>query len=456
MPIAFSIKVAFSVLFIILYTFVLGDGNLSEDAGVFMRESKMLRDVASESPSAYMKFMTGIGEDIALVKKHLPETSHWDLGVQTIVNDNKNILRVHSLIQFISFNSPMIHAIILSLIALLGIKQLFHAGRILTNIKENYIFWGILLLPSLLFWTSSILKEPFMILGLGLLFRGLFDPSLNRKSLWYGIIGVIVLLLFKPYVLLAIIPTLFFFFIAQFLPKRKIIGSIGILSLLFITILLVFKGPREKSLQIISRKQLDFINVAKGGIHVYADTVFYYFSPEQIPELEIRNDSVSIKRDINAQILKLGQIDDPIDVRLKADNNAWPIYFMNDRSNGYIELNKINNSGAQLIKNIPEALINALFRPTPIDPGGKLNYVAFLETLLIFGFLVWSILKRATLSESNRVILVGLIIFAASISLIIGWVTPVVGAIARYRIPVYVALLFIAGLLFNPKSRTNE
>ena len=456
MPLAFTAKIIFGGLFLYLYTYILGDGSLSEDAGVFMRESKMLRDVFSQSPEAYFKLMTSIGENQNLIQQYLPETTHWDVGIQSIVNDNKNILRAHSLIQFFSFNYAPIHMLISCFIALLGIRHLVEALKSMTQIELKYVFWGIFLLPSLLFWTSGILKEPFMLFGLGLLLRGVFSELSLPKKWLFVLSGVLLLLGFKLYVLFAILPALLFLAIAKWLPKYNIAGALAILAFTFGMLLLIFPGKREVAIQTISRKQFDFINVAKGGIHVYADTLFYYFEPEQVGLLRIENDSVSLKNDIDAKILKLGQIDRPRDVHFVADGSKWPIYFENDRSNGFIELTLIDNSYGQLIKNIPEALSNALFRPLPNDPGSKLKYVAFLETLLVFGFLGFAIYRRRTINEIERRRIVALVIFAVFLALFIGWTTPVVGAIARYRIPVYLAIIIIGGILMEVKIENSK
>lgn len=450
---AFSVKVLVSLFFIYLYTYILGNGTLGEDAGVFMRESRMLHDVFWESPSAYFKFLTGIGENQGLIENYLPETTHWDIGTQSLVNDNKNLLRVHSLIHFFSFNSPYVHAFILSLISLLGLKQIYLTFQDRVAFSKKLFFWTLILLPGLLFWGSSLLKEPFMILGFGLLLRGLFGNQNLRNSWLFGIVGALLLLGFKSYVLFAFVPAFVFLLATKFLPKHKILGGLGSMLLFFGVLFFAFPSQREKTIKRISRKQFDFINVAQGGAHVYADSIFYYFTPAQMSELQFEGDSVMLKHDMDAQILKLGQIDRPIPVHLKADGSHWFVYFKNDRSNGFIPLTKIENSYWQLFKNIPEALINTFFRPFPNDPGSSLKYLAFLETLLIFGMLGFAIFKRKKLEDKDKIAIVILIIFALSLSLFIGWITPVVGAIARYRIPVYLSIFLISAMIIRTKTR---
>jgi hypothetical protein len=453
--IAFALKVGMALCFLFVYTQVLGHGTLSEDAGVFMRESQMLHQVFWESPLTYFKFLTGIGETQPLIETYLPETTHWDVGAQSLINDNKNILRAHSLIHFISFNSEVIHAMICCIIGLIGVKQLYITVQPMIKLRKEIVFWALLLLPSLFFWTSSILKEPFMLLGFGLFLRGVLADIPLRKKWLLGIAGGLLLLGFKPYVFFMLIPMLLFFGIVRLLPRFKIVGALLILLGFFAISYSLFPGPRDKAIHTISRKQFDFVQVGRGGLHVYADSLFYYFKTDQISALNQDHDTVWLKHDIDAKILKLGEISDPIPIRLKADGARWIKYFENTQSDGFIAVTAINNSFTQLLKNIPEALYHSLIRPLPGDPGGALNWVAFLETLLLFSALIWAIVQRKKLTQIERVRIVGLLLFAVLLSLIIGWTTPVLGAIARYRIPVYVALLIVAGILYDPSKKVK-
>ena len=122
MSIAFLFKVAAGFCFLYIYTEHYGEGALSEDANQFMNESKILNNVFYDSPSNYFKFLFGINDTNELVQQYLQNTDHWDMGAQAIINDNRNILRVHSLIHFFSFNYVSIHILIMCFISLFGIK----------------------------------------------------------------------------------------------------------------------------------------------------------------------------------------------------------------------------------------------------------------------------------------------------------------------------------------------
>jgi hypothetical protein len=115
---------------------------------------------------------------------------------------------------------------------------------------------------------------------------------------------------------------------------------------------------------------------------------------------------------------------------------------------------KRQDSYQQLIANIPEALFNASIRPLPNDPGSKLKYISMLEVWVLFAFLMYAIVNRRKIISGEKNIIVGLIIFALFLFVLIGWTTPVLGAITRYRFPAQLALVLVGLILIQPKSIT--
>jgi hypothetical protein len=240
LSIAFALKTLIGLYFLFIYTKFYGDGTLSADAGAFMEESRILNNVFSESPIDYLKFLTGIGDNTDLQHQYLLETHHWDAGAQALINDNKNILRVHSLFHFVSYGHPVIHILFMCLISIVGTRHLIIGIASKTDLNKNLILWILILIPSVLFWTSGLLKEPLMFLGIGILARGLLaNMSRLNRSFWV-FLGVIVLLAFKPYVIFAFIPAFIFIGFYKLLPKFKIVGSLLLLVFITSTAVLIF------------------------------------------------------------------------------------------------------------------------------------------------------------------------------------------------------------------------
>ena len=146
----------------------------------------------------------------------------------------------------------------------------------------------------------------------------------------------------------------------------------------------------------------------------------------------------------------------PVPVTLHPNDEKWPIYFYNKQSYGFIALTPINNSPIQLLKNVPEALTNALFRPFLNDPGSWLKYPAVLETVFLFLFFIYTLLRKKKLSQDEIAITIGIGLFVLILLLTIGWVTPVLGAIVRYRIPAYIGILIISLVIVDSKKKKDH
>ena len=441
-----------------------------------MFESKILNDVYFKSPIDYLRFIFGF-DDLNLANQYLSETHHWGAGEQAIINDNRNILRVHSILHFFSFGMPSIHMIIICFLSTIGLIQLVKGIQQLTALNPAYIFLLFLILPSLLFWGSGLLKEPFMILGIGYFTRGLlYKGSIRSKSVLL-IIGAFLLLAFKPYILLCFLPAISFYQLYKFLPKFKIAGPLVILTGVIVIFSSLFSTKRDFVIQLLSRKQYDFNNIGKGGVFLQNENNFFYILPDQFDQLMISETVESELRDLTPElmaqvnegkfialkdtldvtIINHGGFKEPKNVKLYPDGTRRTIAYINYKSEGLIDVTLINNSGLQLAINSFEAIVNSLFRPFPFDPGGKLIYQSMMEIWGTYFLLIFAFLKRRTLVQSEKALIISIILFIVSLSLLIGWVTPVLGAIVRYRFPALMAILVISLIIYKvPKSLTNK
>ena len=157
--------------------------------GVFFNESKKLNDLFFHSPLNYLKSLVGIqNETISSFTNTMP---HWSSGKQAILNENRNLIRVHSIIHFFSFNQPIIHVFVSSFVSVFSTIYIFRAIESYTKVKSVVILLIVSLAPSFLFWSSGILKEPFALLGFSLLLYSLFNIDFSIKKITLLIIGII-------------------------------------------------------------------------------------------------------------------------------------------------------------------------------------------------------------------------------------------------------------------------
>ncbi len=453
---AFLIKIIGGITFFVVYYYFYGNVELNYDASRFISDSSILHQVFHKSPTDYLKLLFGIGDLEQLTSQYLQNTTHWDTGDSKIINDNRFVIRIHSLIHFISNGQIFIHLMIIAVISTITLKQFYKTIINYSLLSSKIIFIPLLFFPSLLFWSSGILKEPFLFLGLSFFMRALLDKKLKNSRVFYFLISTFILINVKPYVFLIGLLSLIPYYIYLNLKRYNTLGTILILALLITIGTTLSPSSTKKITQIISKKQFDFINVGRGGLHALIKNDFYYFKPSQIKDLKIEEDSVWITEPIDAIIIqKESGIETRKKIHLTPDGTKWFIYFYNTPARSLINVTPINNSSLQLIKNAPESIINSLLRPTPIDPGSKMKYFAFIETILLYTLLFLSILKRRKLSKKEKSILFSISFFILLLSLLIGWTTPILGAIVRYRIPAYLGILFISLILYSPKSSSE-
>jgi hypothetical protein len=447
LPIGLGIKMAFSFLFVSVYSAYYGDGILTSDINVFMWESGLLSDVASHSIKDYFSFLFGF-EDYSLIQQYLSKTDHWTSGDLALINDAQNVMRVNSLLYFVSRGNVFFHLLFFAAVLLLCTRELYLGLRPWVVLNDRLLWYGLLLFPSVAFWSGSILKEPLMMSGLFLFVSALMRTLKWQQRAWRLLLGSLLMLMFKPYVffllLIAVVPYLILKLIFPVRAWQAILITIG-LGLIGAWLL---PNERDKAVHFLWRKQYDFDNVSRGGLHILADSTFYYVETEQYQNFTFIDDKfVILNKPIHAKRMRLGMEYPFEDVLLADTGKVWINYYSTNKCGSYIPTTFINDSPVQLIKNIPEALINSAIRPWPTDPGGKLKWFNILETFGLFTWMIYGLLKyRKQRNRNQNDLIILTVYFAILLFLLIGWTTPVLGAIARYRIPAYLGL-FVIGMI---------
>lgn len=452
LPIAFLVKILVGILFNVMHEYTYGFGDLSHDGGTFIAEAAHLNAIFFQSPLDYFKLLTGIGETPELVHHFMPKTVYWSAGDLTLINDSKNVIRIHSLIYFLSNGEMYVHVALMCFISLLAVKNLFLSFKPYIALSSPQFFWLFLLVPSTIFWTSSVLKEPMLFFGISLYVRGMLYETSLKKRVISSFFGLILMIAFKPYVLVFVLLATLFYLFYRFVFRHKLVYTILFCAGLFTLFTYLYAKQRQTVVNYLTRKQFDFVNVGKGGLHVIAKDYFYYFQPYQYENLRIEDDSVTLIQPSAAYIMRFGSTKRPIKVLLKPKGEKWKIHYYAQGCLSFIETTPIHNSTWQLLKNIPEAMVNSTLRPFYSDAGSNLKWFSIVEIWGIALFLLLALLYRRTLANNEKAIVYALVLFAVLLLLLIGWTTPVLGAIARYRFPAQLALILAGFILIDIKK----
>jgi hypothetical protein len=430
----FIIKLGAASFFLYVYSYHYGGGELTADAGRFLEEAKVLNRVFEQSPKIYFQLLFNIDTSQEMINTYLEATSHWNATERIIPNDSRNVIRVNSILLFLSNGNIFFHFIIFSFISFFAGLDLFQFVKKHSSLKSFWIIFALTLTPSIAFWGGSIIKEPLLLAGMMILVRGLFDQLPPIKRMLRITIGLGFMMLFKPYILMIFAPFILLFFLLKAFHKYSRI----LIAAVYFTVLFTMghlSGVNEKALYMISKQQEDFINLRDGGLYLIADQEHYiYIYYTNRNKFEITDGYATLKEPTGAYYMKANENYNRSQIQLNEVGKSWEIGVSLEKVGSGVSATPINGSWSQLIKNIPNALINTIIRPFPWDNGSWLKHLAFLENMFLLFALIMTAKKLKT-TKVNINLLLTFSLFAISIFLVAGWTTPVLGAVVRYKVP---------------------
>ena len=392
---AFALKLFVGYLLYWIYTEYYNQRHLA-DIFKFYDDSKIISDVFLSKPLDFLQIIFDVNlNQNYFDSNYFINMNHWDSSYNSVLmNESRIIIKINAILNVIGFNNYSFNLISFLLFGYLGIILIIKS--IITQIKINnqrLLFWSIILFPSIIIWTSGILKEPITLLALGFILYGISSISFQKKLVMKPIIifsiGAILLYMIKFYVFACFIPAL----ITYLIIKRKSTNPIktvlytSILILLAILTLSTFTD-QYNPIYLLSRKQKDFIVLAE----------FY-------------------------------------------------------RSGSYFDLPKINNSISSFIQSIPIGLFNGLFRPLPTDIKKSIHLLPLIENLILYISFITLIVKlKPSMNKielSAKQIIYPALLFPTLLYTLTGMSTPVIGALIRYKIPGLLFLIIALNITYD-------
>lgn len=380
---AFYVKIISGIILFFIYTNYY-DSRKEADIYRYFDDSKIMYDALSENPKDFFAMVSGIGDKTEYFKdKYYAEMDNWYQQYPTVVyDDTHTIIRINALLRIFSSGYFFVHLLVFIIMAFLGFIALYKTFVRYFAKNKGYLFFALFFIPSVVFWSSGILKESFLFFALGLFiysYQQLIYNTINYKYILCFIIGLFCLFHVKTYVLAAFIPLIIAnFWIVRSNNKRAFLKYIIVLlAFLGFAVLLAAVNNEYDVFALLSRKMKDFKNIAI--------------------------------------LSNAGSMIEPISLK----PTLW-----------------------SFIQNTPTAIFNVLFRPLPSDISSLIILPAFLENILIVLTIITAIFFHVKKIKHERVFWF-CIFFALILAAIIGLSTPVLGAIVRYRTP-FLPFLFIA------------
>lgn len=147
------------------------------------------------------------------------------------------IIRFHALVALISGGYYNVHVVFFNILSFTGVAFLYSAFKDELKEKRFLILASLLLIPSVVFWTSGIHKDGLSLLGIGMILYSVKKRiKYSGENIIAGILGILLLYIVRSYILLILFPLVFVYIIFEKKKNKLIVfyGSTFIAFILFI------------------------------------------------------------------------------------------------------------------------------------------------------------------------------------------------------------------------------
>jgi len=380
-----------------IYTYIYKDRSQADIFKLF-DDSRFMHEAIYKHPADFFRMLTGLDDGYYYDRYYL-KMNNWYRPYEldnSVYYDTRTLIRMNAFVRLFSFGIYPVHVLVWSFLSLTGLSLLYKAFYRYLSDTPVLLAGAIFLLPSVLCWSSGVLKE-----GIVFLFMGILIYSLNQ---WFvkgfkWIYPVLVIasffgfFLLKIYILLALIPGIIAFLICRLTQFKRVI-------LCFSSVILLI-GVAALNIQ-----------------HVFPSVNF----------MEILSGK-------QQAILRL----------------AWYV-----NSGSVVEVSPLEPNITSFLLHWPEALSNTTLRPFLWEATNGLQWLAAIENLFIGICIILSIVffKRQANNEQLAVLMF-CVSFTIILFSIMGLTTPVLGSLVRYRMPA-LPFLFAAMLLITDTRRMSK
>lgn len=363
-----------------IYTWQYTD-RATADVFKYFDDSAVMFGALAERPVDYLRMVTGIGNDTPwFTEQYYRLMNNWFRQFESnLYNDAHTIIRFNAVVRLFSFGEFHVHTVFAAFLSLTGMVGLYRAFAGFVQGRERALLFAVFLLPSVLLWASGVIKESLLFFGLGLL----VDRVL-----------------------------------------RVVKGTFA---------------PKDVPLLVLAGILLFFLKVYVLASLLPALVLFAWQS--KAPPLPIK--ALLIYGTVCLLALGLPWLLPGLDVLgLLALKQQDFIGLAHEVSAGsFVMPPKLEPTVASFLVTAPYALYIALCGPLVHMGNGLMGLFAATENVFILLVCVLCVVYMRPWRTVHRRLLLALLLYVVVLALIIGWTTPVMGAVVRYRTPLLPFLL---------------
>jgi hypothetical protein len=376
------VKLAAGFFLYLIYTRYYPDRSTA-DIFRYFDDSDIMYQSLFTKPYDFFRMLTGFHAADPDLQPYYDAMRNW-YNTDMIFNDTRTMIRFSALMKIFSMRLYYPHAVLMCFLSLLGLTGIYRLFISALPGRELVLMVAVYLMPSTLLWTSGLIKEAFLMFALGMLFYTIQQiiEGDRRNVLQYVklIVFLYCLFLIKPYIIFMMIPGVTAWLMFKYFPSRRLVVLLSTYA-------------------------------------IYAAIMI--FSAEVILGQKIPN-------------------------LLTSKQNEFYFVAERDHANSVIEIPRLDGSYLSMIRNAPQAFINVLFRPSILEIKNPLMLFAAAENLFLIIFILFAVLMaiKYNLQKLPDLFYIAFF-FSSAIFVLTGLVTPILGAVVRYKVPAYPFFLFV-------------
>jgi hypothetical protein len=295
------------------------------------------------------------------------------------VNRSTFLIKIISIFNILSVNNYWITSLWFSFISFLGAWYFFKkVTRFFTDAKLQAAF-AFLFFPSVVFWSSGIIKESLSLAGLfflaGVYLEAMMGKTPTGRDLVYALLGFVVLWNLKYYWVAVFLPVTITSCIVQYSSVRLRLASVSA-ALVWVVVFFL--------------------------LVLAASLIHPNFYPGSFLRVLVENNSA------------FTAISDPSNL---------------------VHYNSLSPSWWSVVINVPWALISGLFRPFVWEADNVWKMATAFENVWILVLFLSSLVHvRDFLSSPNKLLTLSVVVYVLSLCVFLALSTPNLGSLARYKV----------------------
>ncbi|UTW60571.1 hypothetical protein KFE98_10910 [bacterium SCSIO 12741] len=359
----------------------------NSDIHRYLSDGIIIGQVFFEDPLTYFKILLSVDMQSPEVQATLQNLNHWS-RVHHYGLFNDNM----TIVRFNALLYPFTGGNIAVHTAVVNFLSLFGIMGLIrafekNGIRNHQVLVALFLFPEVLLWSSGLLKEGLLFMAMGG-YVFVFFQWIGRSFAW-------------RYVLV---------FALSF--------ALGLIIKPYVLLCMI-----PGSLTVVLNRAFPKLGLGKALVFVFVLGVAGLF------------------------LLDLVGIDVPNNIYQKQQD----FLLLAPESGSFFQSFALEPNWTSLLLHAPEALWNTFSRPMPWNAHNLISWIPAIENLLVLVLLFLAVIFPSREIGKRKELLVFSVLFVLILFLVVGWVTPISGALVRYKVPGLPFLLVSLYLLVDQK-----